>query len=484
MSQKSPFQTPLGQAVSAARQLQSWQQQQQLANQYSKQQMSTYATTASALGGFLAEEEREPVKKTTMIDLGVNAVSKIVENVLSTDIVPFLWGPPGIGKSTLVKDIAKNKNWKLIDLRLSLLSPVDLRGLPVIDKINKQAIWLPPEFLPKENEKEKGILFLDEINLAPPSVQAAAYQLILDKQVGSYKFPSTWKIIAAGNRETDRANVYKLSAPLANRFIHFNVVPNLGQWRNWARQNNIRPEIIDFLSGRPAFLFQQPKEEQKAFASPRTWAFLSQLMTGFAYNEEIGISDELKQVIIGTIGDSVGQEFISHLSDYNVQKISSLVDELTKTGNITLPKQLSLRYAVITAVFDAYLNGRLSGEYYKKFCDKLSGEEKKTVEVFEKERGEDLKVKNIIHKLKPNKNVENTHTITSIKKNTEHIALYNARLINSKYAMLYDDNNLELISISVQSHLGLDEVKRGMYGTVARDWPAGTKIQPIKYDNP
>jgi hypothetical protein len=360
-----------------------------------------------------------------------------------------------------------------------LLNPVDLRGLPVVDRDNRRAEWFPPEFLPAYDTKSKGILFLDEINLAPPSVQAAAYQLILDKQIGSYKFPPTWRIVAAGNRETDRANVYKLSAPLANRFVHFNIIPNLVHWRNWAKDNDVRVEIIDFLNGRPAFLLQMPKEEQKAFPSPRTWSFLSELMTGFSYNEETGISDQLKQIIIGTVGDGVGKEFISHLEDYNVKKISDLVDGLIKTGNIVLPKALSIRYAVITAVFDAYVNNRLKGEYYKKFTSKLLNEEKKTLEAFEKEKGEDLKIKNIIPNLKAKDDKTTTIIVRNIQSVSDTIPVLDSRVFTSKYAMIYYDNQIEVISIGKVTSIALFDVKRGMFGTKAFSWPSGTKIKPL-----
>ena len=464
-------------------QLANLNQQQKAINQAMSQAYNPYSSLRPQTPFDPDDEEVEPAKnkKSFVIqDLDIDATSSIIDKVLTTDIVPFLWGPPGIGKSTLVKDIAEARKWDIIDLRLSLLSPVDLRGLPVVDKINKQAQWFPPEFLPKTDTKTQGILFLDEINLAPPSVQAAAYQLILDKQVGNYKFPKTWRIIAAGNREVDRANVYKLSAPLANRFIHFNIVPNFGHWNNWAKQNGIRPEILDFLSGRPAFLLQPPKEEQKAFPSPRTWAFLSQLMTGFSYNEETGLSEQLKQIIVGTVGDGAGKEFIAHLNDYNIQKISVLIDQLTRTGDIKLPKQTSIRYGLIVAVFDGYVNNRIPEKHYKNFIDKLSGEEKKTIEVFEKDKGEDLKMKKMAQELSPNEDMPSSKILKEITSITDHFPVLDSRMFTGKYALIYDDIYVELIAIQGKSSTMLEDVKRGMYGTVARDWDYGAKIQPIQ----
>lgn len=337
-----------------------------------------------------AKVEAEELKKIRVRDINIPQARNIVQKVLKTDIVPFLWGPPGVGKSTLVRDICQENEWELIDLRLSLLNPVDLRGLPVVDKEKQLADWYPPAFLPQYNTTKKGLLFLDEINLAPLSVQAAAYQLILDKRVGEYRFPKHWKIIAAGNRETDRANVYKISAPLANRFIHFTVTPDFTTWRDWAVKH-IRREVLDFLITRPTNLFRMPTDSEKAFPSPRTWSFLSELLTALDYQESTGVTDDIKQVIVGTIGANVGREFILFIQDYKLQEIARLVDGFINTGNITLPKNESMRYAVISAIFDNYRLGKIkSYGAYESFLKSLKKEELAAIQNFEKENKERL----------------------------------------------------------------------------------------------
>ena len=129
-----------------------------------------------------------------------NLISVITS--LSEQKVPtFLWGAPGIGKSSIVKQIADSLNIGFIDLRLALMDPTDLKGIPFYDKESHSALWAPPAFLPRDGT---GILFLDELNSAPPSVQASAYQLILDRKVGEYELPDGWAIVSAGNRESDR----------------------------------------------------------------------------------------------------------------------------------------------------------------------------------------------------------------------------------------------------------------------------------------
>lgn len=308
-------------------------------------------------------------------DLDISEVSGLLKNVIKTDIVPFLWGPPGIGKSTIVKELAKAEKYELIDLRLSLLSPVDLRGLPVVDKDNKQASWYPPSFFPKFNTKTKGILFLDEINLAPPSVQAAAYQLILDKQVGEYKFPKTWKIIAAGNRESDNANVYQLSAPLANRFIHFDIHVNPYMWIEWAKKNNINKKVISFINNNTSLLSKSPDKKDKAFATPRSWVFVSNLLEIFGDE----VSENLKRSVIGAIGAPVGQSFLQSIIENRYQKIEQMYDNFIRTGDLNIPsikEDENSRFHFIKKIVVDYSNGSISQDLYEKFLNYIDPEER------------------------------------------------------------------------------------------------------------
>jgi len=185
----------------------------------------------------------------------------------------FLWGPPGIGKSDLVREAANDLSLDLIDVRAILLDPVDLRGLPRIGE-DGATTWSPPDFLPRDGQ---GLLFLDELNAAPQLVQAACYQLVLDRRLGAYELPDGWAVLAAGNRETDRAVTARMPSALANRFVHIEVQADLDDWRRWALGNGIRPEIIAFLAFRPELLHAFDPDS-KAFPSPRSWAFASDIL--------------------------------------------------------------------------------------------------------------------------------------------------------------------------------------------------------------
>ena len=145
----------------------------------------------------------------------------------------MMWGPPGVGKSQMVAQVAEKHGVPVIDIRLSQMEPSDLRGIPF--RSGEHVEWAVPAMLPDaERHGVEGILFLDEITSAPPSVSAAAYQLILDRRLGEYRVPDGWAIFAAGNRQGDRGVTYSMPAPLANRFSHFEVDVNLDDWVAWA----------------------------------------------------------------------------------------------------------------------------------------------------------------------------------------------------------------------------------------------------------
>ena len=220
----------------------------------------------------------------------------------------YIWGAPGVGKSQIVKQASEKLGIELRDVRAVLLDPVDLRGLPKIDD-NNVTTWSAPDFLPSSGQ---GILFLDELNAAPPLVQASCYQLILDRRIGEYELPEGWYVIAAGNRETDRAVTSRISSALANRFTHVEFNVNLEDWVRWALSNNIREEVIAFLRFRPVLLHDfDPKRDEKAFPTPRSWEFVSEIL-------KTGVNEDLLfELISGTVGKGAASEFVGFLKIFN-----------------------------------------------------------------------------------------------------------------------------------------------------------------------
>ncbi|OHE01314.1 MAG: ATPase, partial [Sulfurimonas sp. RIFCSPLOWO2_12_36_12] len=226
-------------------------------------------------------------------------ITSLVEQRVPT----FLWGAPGIGKSSIVKQIAQDKGVGFIDLRLALMDPTDLKGIPFYDKESHTALWAPPAFLPRHGE---GILFLDELNSAPPSVQASAYQLILDRKVGEYELPSGWAIVAAGNREGDRGVTYRMPSPLANRFVHFEMEVDVEDWRLWAYKKGLDERVVSYISYRSEHLFTfDAKSDAKSFATPRSWEYVDKILKSTITKEL------LLDTLSGAIGREVGVSFLS-----------------------------------------------------------------------------------------------------------------------------------------------------------------------------
>lgn len=260
----------------------------------------------------------------------------------------FIWGSPGIGKSDLVKELALITNREFIDIRLSTLDPVDLRGLPSIDSANNQTNWIPPNFLPTDGMKP-GVLFLDEINAAPPSIQTAAYQLILDRKIGTYTVPDNWIIIAAGNRLGDRSVTFRLPTALSNRFTHIEIEVSTDEWYSWAWKNNIDPYIIGFLRYQPELLNRfDPESEDLAFPTPRSWAFASSFEE--VRTEEITL---YYKAIQGTVGEAAAQQFLAYLKFQD--KIPD-PDAILSGKSYDVPKSPDTQYLMMPALINALLS--------------------------------------------------------------------------------------------------------------------------------
>ena len=223
----------------------------------------------------------------------------------------FLWGPPGIGKSELVSEIAQELGGHMIDLRLGQMEPTDIRGIPFYNKDSGKMDWAEPVDLPTEELADQYpvvVLFLDELNSAAPSVQAAAYQLILNRRVGKYVLPKNVVLVAAGNRESDKGVTYRMPTPLANRFVHQEMRVDFPSWQEWAVNNGIHKDVVGYLSFAKQDLYDfDPKSASRSFATPRSWTFVSQFL-----EEEDADEDTLMNLIAGTVGEGLAVKFMTH----------------------------------------------------------------------------------------------------------------------------------------------------------------------------
>lgn len=337
----------------------------------------------------------------------------LVEHTMSRGRPCMIWGPPGIGKSDIIAQIGVKHNRPVIDLRLLLMEPTDIKGIPYFDPNTNSMEWAKPSELPGvvteaeiaaaraaletasaelgaesqfSNAEIEGmarniqmlegslvlqnaILFLDEINAAPQSVQAAAYQLILNRKVGAYHLPKEVSICAAGNRETDKAVTFRMPSALANRFVHFEMETNAEDWQDWAITNGVNADVIGFIAGHPNYLFDfDPKKSGKAFATPRSWTFVSDLLTD-------DLSEHLNKVLVaGTVGQGLAGEFMQHVRLKG--KLPNPTDIVM--GKVTKLKEdkavdVSAKYSLVIAM--CYVMSELQEETKKrseKEWDKLS----------------------------------------------------------------------------------------------------------------
>lgn len=277
--------------------------------------------------------------------IGTQELYKQLKILLQTDTPVFLHGSPGIGKSYIVNDIATELGLEIRDVRLSQLDAVDLRGIPTIKE--GQTCWMPPIFLPNESQSE-GILFLDELNSAPLSVQAAVYQLVLDRKIGEYQLPKGWRIVCAGNKINDKGIVFKLPSPLSNRMVHLVLEAKFDDFKLWALTHEVHHYIIGFLAFRPDLLSSEiPSytETNPAFCSPRTWTMLSNIL------KTLTQINTIYPIIYGTVGYAAGVEFIAFM---NVYKTLPDIDAILQGKTQEVPHEPSALYALCAALIERY----------------------------------------------------------------------------------------------------------------------------------
>ncbi len=283
------------------------------------------------------------------------AYSAVINKGLPVKTIPslMLWGPPGVGKSQAVRQIGKEieentgKRVEITDVRLLLFNPIDLRGIPTANEDKTLAVWLKPQiFQMDEGEDTVNILFLDEISAAPQSVQAAAYQITLDRVVGEHKLPENCIVIAAGNRTTDKSVAFRMPKALANRLMHIDVEGSFGSWKKWAVKSGINHKVIGFLSFRQSHLMCfDPANEDLAFATPRSWEMVSSLLN--SVSEDI---DRMYPLIAGLVGCGAAVEFRTWSKVYS--ELPS-IEDIFSGKSPSVPRSTDALYA-LTSSMTAY----------------------------------------------------------------------------------------------------------------------------------
>jgi len=267
---------------------------------------------------------------------------ELVKIYRKQNIPSCMLGPPGIGKTLGVEQITIEEKTCLKYLELSTLESIDLRGLPSIDQEREIVKWIPPEMLPSEDrDGKKGILFLDEMNVGHPSVQAACMPLVQFGRIGSYRLPKGWYIVAAGNRQSDRASAQKIPTALADRFGFIFVEPDKDAWVEWANKNGVNPMIVAFIRWRPELLHKMDEADQIVFPTPRSWMKASLVC-------DIERTDLRFRAVAGVVGDGAASEYEGFYR--TVKSLPEMDDIIKNPSTAMIPDEPSALYAVSTGL--------------------------------------------------------------------------------------------------------------------------------------
>ena len=266
---------------------------------------------------------------------------------IKAKLVPMLMGSPGIGKSQIGHQIAKDHRLKVIDIRLSQCDPTDMLGFPHV--FGDRAGYLPMNTFPLDTDPipsgyDGWLLFLDEFNSAPPAVQAAAYKLVLDRMVGLRHLHKNVAIVCAGNLETDNAIVQPMSTALQSRLVHLELTVDSKEWTEWAVSNGIDHRITSYINFKPGQLYTfTPDHTDKTYASPRTWEFANRLLNVTSMD-----SPNLLPMLAGTISEGVAREFLTFCKIYLTLPTVDQIVQAPKT--LAVPDEPSILFALTGSI--------------------------------------------------------------------------------------------------------------------------------------
>lgn len=229
----------------------------------------------------------------------------------------FIWGAPGIGKSAIVEQFARQLGLDCVSLLGSQLAPEDIIGVPQIRDGFSQ--FCPPRTIARQ---EPYVLFLDELNACSSEVQKAFYSLIHERRIGEYHLPEGSIVVGAGNRAQDNAITRPMSSALVNRMFHVELTASPRLWLEWAAQNGIHPYVYDYITSRPDHLWSKPPKSEEPFSTPRSWHMLSDAIR--SYGPDIG-EDALRILAAGSLSPQHATQFLAYIrqvrSQYALDKI-------------------------------------------------------------------------------------------------------------------------------------------------------------------
>ena len=280
----------------------------------------------------------------------------IVRIAIECQFPLMIWGPPGVGKSEIVREVNDELGYTWYDIRATMMDPVDIHGIPRLDKDdqgNHVTRWSTPSILPPQGSPGKFTCLIDEITSCASSMQAVFYQLIQLRRIGDYVLPEGAAVLAAGNRTDDLSVAHRMPAALASRFRQVTVRADAPKWVYWAFDKGLSYEVPAFIQFRPDLLHKfDPETYRKgdtAFPTPRTWEMVANALSSTVNGRPVrDDATSLRALVIGSVGMGAGLEFLSFLS--MIADLPAVSTVFATPGTAPVPPSPDAQIAMVSAL--------------------------------------------------------------------------------------------------------------------------------------
>lgn len=359
-----------------------------------------------------------------------------VTNALMIREIPYISGPPGIGKSDLVFQIGEEFNLEVIDIRLSQMLPEDLTGLPSLNEKRGKAEYNPFDTFPMEGDplpagRDGWLIFLDELSSATEEVMAAIYSLLLGHRIGGKKVHPKALIIGAGNRSTDSAIARPLPDTLITRMLPCEMKVSSKDWIKWATtpEADSHEAVVSFITKYPDLLLgtvdPSKREELEPYNTPRGWGKVFKIVklhekqtqknkitkkdaSGIPMptSQGVAITPAIQAMLFSAVGTIAGQSFKEHYDE--TMQLPYPWEVAQSPSSTKIPSTTAGKAELTSSLADFFIEtSEQSRDSILQFMNRMDGEHSSLfAQILTEKLGQTISDKKLVQDVKKRLNVK------------------------------------------------------------------------------